>query len=136
MFGVAHVFRAVGKGDFEAFGEDVDAVRRAESEISYAESRHQIEDLKHVYAAGAGRRRDREFVSTVCSSYRAAPHGAIGGQIFHGEDAASFLDVTDDSLSKRAVIKYIGSSIGDIPQGRGEIGLNKPVARRKRPSSG
>ena len=132
MFGVAKVYCAVGKGDLEAFGEDVDAVRRAEPEAGYVETFEQIEDLKHVNAAGRRRRRDNEFVSSVRSPQRVAQYGAVGAEIFHSEDAAALPDVVDDPVPEWTLVEDVRSSLGDVAQGRGKVGLNEACARRRR----
>ena len=119
--GIAHIFRPVCIAALEHLGKQMQIFRAVHLHAPHIEALQHIQDLRHMGAAGGGRRRGDQLIAPVGAPHRLQyPHGKAL-QILPGQQAAVFAHLLQDGLSDPAPVKDRLALPGDALQRRRQI---------------
>ena len=128
--GIAKPVRAICKGQLHRLRDDVHArggIHRADRKRL-----QHVQDLRHVHAAGAGRRHGDQIVAAIRRADRFALRGLVVREIGRGHDAAVRLHPLRRHLSEGTFIKPRHALLGDRAIGLREVGLHQRITFRQR----
>ena len=130
--GVAQPERAIGKSEFHSFSNDVRGVRRADGALGFED----VQNLRDVHAAGAGRRHADDPAAVVSALNRLATLERIRGEVCLSDEAAVLTHPLGRGLGERATIEPIRSAGSERTQGLRKFGLLMDLAFLERRSVG
>ncbi len=125
---------AVGKGDLQHLGKQVQRVGGAESYAAHVESLQDFQHLHDMDPARGRRRRPDDFVVAVGAVNHCTVDDAIAAEVVHGDEAATPRHVVDERTSEGAVVQETRPFLRDRREGVGVGTLDQPGAGGDRPT--
>ncbi len=126
--GVAVELGAIGKGELERLGEQVNIGRRVVSEGTQLVSRESVQDRRHDPAARARRRHAVDVAPVEATLHRFPPNRPVAIEIARRQHSTALHCSGDDRRCDFTSIKAGGTVATSLFQGTGEVGLAKRLA--------
>ena len=126
--GIAAGFGAIGEGDLQDLGQQMDGVHRAEAESGHVVAFEDVQHLRDVHARGGGRRRTDDLPAAIAAANRRALDHVVAGKVLARDKAAGLLHAFDEKVAERAVVQRRLALLGDQGQRLGIVALDEARA--------
>jgi hypothetical protein len=133
---IATCLGAVGEGDLQHLGQQVQRVHRAEAQALDVVAFEDVQHLGDVHARCGGRRRADDLPIAIAAADRRALDHAVVGEVLFGDEAAGFLHALDQQVAQRTAMKCALALLGDQGQSLAIVGLHEARAGFQRRAIG
>ena len=127
---------AVGEGDLQHLGQQMQRVHGAEAQALDVVAFEDVQHLGDVHARCRGRRRADDLPIAIAAADRRALDDAIVGEVLFGDEAAGLLHALDQQVAERAAMQRALALLGDQSQRLAIVGLHQARAGLQRRAIG
>ena len=127
---------AVGEGDLQHLGQQMERVHRAEAQLRDVVAFEDVQHLRDVHARRGGRRRADDLPAAIAAADRRALDHAVVGEVLARDEAAGPLHALDQQVAERAAMQRRLALLGDQGQRLGVVALHQALAGLERRAVG